>query len=476
MDTPEQDIFAIVKDGRVLETKLWLDNAENDLHQGDEHKFSLLHWAAMRGNKQIVDMLLQRGANPVAVNASGDRPIHLAASFGHLEVILLLADYSNEMNWTNIHGNTPLHYAAFWNFEDVAITLVDKGAHVRHANRFNQTPIDLARPNLRRLLIDRAQTLGQDLSLVYHYDEMRSFSTTVRGKDSTKFVNIRDLKVGRMLCETHSGRVHFGKWNEAEVIVKYLNCDNSLRYARMFKEELPKLKIFNHANVLPVLGGTTDAQKFIILSPHMPFGSLYNVIHGESGLVIDNNQAIKFELDIAKGMHYLHNLDPPIINFNLTSKHVMIDENLAKLNLEFATLSANDSRNLSLGLDENRTAKINMADCKFSFHEQEKEYNPAWLSPEALTKKSVDINIRAAHMWSFAIVLWELATRQVPFANITPMEVGVKIALENARVTIPPGTSTSTTKMIKICMNEDPGKRPRFDMITEILEKMRNAS
>lgn len=98
-----------------------------------------------------------------------------------------------------------------------------------------------------------------------------------------------------------------------------------LVYQKIFQYFL-LYRIFNHANVLPVLGGTTDAQKFIILSPYMPFGSLYNVIHGESGLVIDNNQAIKFELDIAKGMNYLHNLDPPIINFNLTSKHVMVSK------------------------------------------------------------------------------------------------------------------------------------------------------
>jgi len=28
-------------------------------------------------------------------------------------------------------------------------------------------------------------------------------------------------------------------------------------------------------------------------------------------------------------------------------------------------------------------------------------------------------------------------------------------------------------KLIKICMNEDPGKRPTFDMIIPILEKMK---
>jgi integrin-linked kinase len=30
-------------------------------------------------------------------------------------------------------------------------------------------------------------------------------------------------------------------------------------------------------------------------------------------------------------------------------------------------------------------------------------------------------------MWSFAILLWELATREVPFADLSPMEVGMKV-------------------------------------------------
>jgi integrin-linked kinase len=30
-------------------------------------------------------------------------------------------------------------------------------------------------------------------------------------------------------------------------------------------------------------------------------------------------------------------------------------------------------------------------------------------------------------MWSFAILLWELATREVPFGHLTPMEAGMKV-------------------------------------------------
>jgi len=45
----------------------------------------------------------------------------------------------------------------------------------------------------------------------------------------------------------------------------------------------------------------------------------------------------------------------------------------------------------------------------------------------ALQRSFSDINQRAADMWSFAILLWELATREVPFAELSPMEVGMKV-------------------------------------------------
>lgn len=45
----------------------------------------------------------------------------------------------------------------------------------------------------------------------------------------------------------------------------------------------------------------------------------------------------------------------------------------------------------------------------------------------------------------------------------------LQIALEGLRVSIPPGLSPHIAKLIRICMNEDPGKRPTFDMISPIL-------
>lgn len=46
----------------------------------------------------------------------------------------------------------------------------------------------------------------------------------------------------------------------------------------------------------------------------------------------------------------------------------------------------------------------------------------------ALQKKPEDINRRSADMWSFAVLLWELVTREVPFADLSHMEIGMKVS------------------------------------------------
>lgn len=219
------------------------------------------------------------------------------------------------------------------------------------------------------------------------------------------------------------------------------------RISRDFNEEFPKLRIFSHPNILPIIGACNAPVSLIVISQYMPRGSLFNLLHGAAGVVVDTSQAVRFALDIARGMAYLHSLEKILPTYNLNSHHVMIDDDL--------------------------TARINMGDAKFSFQEKGRIYQPEWIAPEALQRKSSERNWEACDMWSFAICVWELATREIPFSNLIPMECGTKIALEGLRIKVPAGTSTHLTKLIQICMNEDPGKRPKFEMVIPILDKMK---
>ncbi|XP_050513815.1 integrin-linked protein kinase [Diabrotica virgifera virgifera] len=446
-----EDIFQWCKEGNALQVRVWLDEPEHDMNQGDDHGFSPLHWAAMKGYNKIVEMLLLRGARVNATNRGDDTPLHMAAAHGHREIVNMLLRQRADVNFTNEHGNSPLHYACFWNYIEIAEDLVHHGAKVAIANKYGQTALDKSKGNLAKALHDIAVESGQDLKKIKFKDQSY-LGLKTRSRDATlsrhKGINIKELEMKKKIADTHSGITYIGRWQNNDIVAKILNVrDVTSRISRDFNEEFPKLRIFSHPNILPVIGCCNSPPHLIIISQLLPLGSLYNVLHeGSGGIVVDTAQALRFAIDIAKGMAFLHSLERTTPEYFLNSRHVMIDDDL--------------------------TARLSMADAKFSFQEKGRIYYPAWMSPEALQKKITDRNWEASDMWSYAILLWELATREVPFADQSPMEVGMRIALEGLRISIKPGISSHMTKLINICMNEDPGKRPTFDMILPILDRM----
>uniref|UniRef100_A0AAY4AD86 Scaffold protein ILK n=1 Tax=Denticeps clupeoides TaxID=299321 RepID=A0AAY4AD86_9TELE len=424
------DIFTQCREGNAVAVRLWLDNTENDLNQGDDHGFSPLHWACREGRSGVVDMLIMRGARINVMNRGDDTPLHLAASHGHREILAKLIQCKADLNAANEHGNTPLHYASFWGHDEVAEDLVASGAQVSICNKYGETPLDKAKPHLSNLLRDKAEKQGQNMNKVPFKDTFWKGTMRTRPRNATlnkhAGVDFKQLSFLTKINENQSGELWQGRWQANEIVVKVLHIrDWTTRKSRDFNEEYPKLRCFVLLQSL-----------LISFSGRLP------------DFVVDQTQAVKFALDIACGMAFLHTLEPMIPRHNLNSRSVMIDEDM--------------------------TARISMADVKFSFQCPGRMYSPAWMAPEALQKKSEDLNRRSADMWSFAVLLWELVTREVPFADLSNMEIGMKVALEGLRPTIPPGISPHICKLMRICMNEDPAKRPKFDMIVPILEKMQD--
>ncbi|GBP19378.1 Integrin-linked protein kinase homolog pat-4 [Eumeta japonica] len=450
-----EDIFQWCREGNALQVRVWLDDTEHDMNQGDDHGFSPLHWACKEGHVKIVEMLIKRGARINVTNMGDDTPLHLAAAHGHRPIVILLLQNRADVNFTNEHGNSPLHYACFWGYSAIAEDLVNAGALVSLANKDGDIPLDKTKGQLVQRLHELAVQQGQELKKIQFKDQSW-LGLKTRSRDATlsrhKGININDLALHTRIAVTPSGETWRGRWQKNDIVAKILAVrECTPRIQRDFNEEFPKLRIFSHPNILPVVGCCISPPSLVVISQYMAWGSLYALLHGGAGgrVVVDANAAVRLAADVAKGLAYLHSLDRDKIlpTYHLNSKHVMIDEDL--------------------------TARINMADAKFSFQEKGRIYDPAWMAPEALLRPAAKRNWEAADMWSFAILLWELATREIPFADLSPMECGMKIALEGLRITIPPGVSSHITKLIKICMNEDPGKRPSFEMVLPILEKMK---
>jgi len=450
-----EDIFHFIREGNAMQVRMWLDDTEHDMNQGDDHQFSPLHWAAKGGHLKILELLLGRGARVHTTNMGDDTPLHLGAAHGHREVVQTLLRQKADVNFVNEHGNTPLHYACFWGYTDIAEELIDAGALVTIQNKYQETPLDKCGGRAAERLGARASQAGQDMR-VREYKDQSWLGLKTRSRDATlsrhKGININELYLHTKIATTPSGETWRGKWQGNEIAAKILALrECTARISRDFNEEYPKLRIFSHPNVLPVIGCCNSPPNLVVISQYMPVGSLHSVLHQGTGLVVDSARAVQFAIDVAKGMAFIHSLDRQLPRLYLNSHHVMID----------------------CVSDDELVARVNMADAKFSFQEKGKMYHPAWIAPEALKKNPGEMNSRAADMWSYAVMLWEMSMREVPFGDLSPMEAGMRIATEGLRLDISPGVSPHMAKLIRICMNEDPGKRPTFDQIIPILEKMK---
>eukprot|EP00091_Calanus_sinicus_P023673 TRINITY_DN8114_c0_g1_i1.p1 TRINITY_DN8114_c0_g1~~TRINITY_DN8114_c0_g1_i1.p1 ORF type:complete len:159 (-),score=28.55 TRINITY_DN8114_c0_g1_i1:91-567(-) len=129
-----EDIFHWIRESNAIQVRMWLDDTEHDMNQGDDHQFSPLHWASKGGHLKIVEMLISRGARVHTTNMGDDTPLHLAAAHGHKDVLQILLRHKADVNFVNEHGNSALHYACFWEFTDIAEELIDAGALVAVQN------------------------------------------------------------------------------------------------------------------------------------------------------------------------------------------------------------------------------------------------------------------------------------------------------------------------------------------------------
>uniref|UniRef100_A0A7N8XM40 Poly [ADP-ribose] polymerase n=1 Tax=Mastacembelus armatus TaxID=205130 RepID=A0A7N8XM40_9TELE len=115
-------------------------------------KSTPLHFAAGFGRKNVVDFLLQNGANVYARDDGGLISLHNACSFGHAEVVRLLLHHGADANARDNWNYTPLHEAAIKGKIDVCIVLLQHGAEPTVRNTDSRTALDLAEPSTKAVL------------------------------------------------------------------------------------------------------------------------------------------------------------------------------------------------------------------------------------------------------------------------------------------------------------------------------------
>lgn len=74
----------------------------------------------------LVEYLLDQGADVNAISENNQTPLHLAVFWNHLGAVKLLVNRKANLRALNSNGRTPLDLAVFYGYEDIAQFLANK--------------------------------------------------------------------------------------------------------------------------------------------------------------------------------------------------------------------------------------------------------------------------------------------------------------------------------------------------------------
>ncbi|XP_057986939.1 serine/threonine-protein kinase CTR1 [Hevea brasiliensis] len=246
------------------------------------------------------------------------------------------------------------------------------------------------------------------------------------------------------------GTVHRAEWHGSDVAVKVLTVqDFHYDQLRDFLREIAIMKRVRHPNVVLFMGAVTKPPHLSIVTEYLPRGSLYRLIHRPAaGEMLDQRRRLRMALDVAKGINYLHCLNPPIVHWDLKSPNLLVDKNWTVKVCDF-------------GLSRFKANTF--------ISSKSVAGTPEWMAPEFLRGEPSN---EKSDVYSFGVILWELVTMQQPWNGLSPAQVVGAVAFQNRRLAIPQNTSHALASLVESCWADDPAQRPSFGNIVESLKKL----
>lgn len=242
-----------------------------------------LLFMASKGDVMGVEDLLSGGIDVNSIDLDGRTVLHVAACEGHVEVVKLLLSWKANIDSRDRWGSTAAADAKYYGNVEVYKILKARGAKFKISRK---TPMVVS--NHRE---------------IPEY-ELNPFELQVRRGDGIS-----------------KGSYQVAKWNGTKVAVKIFNKDSysDPESINAFKHELTLLEKVRHPNVIQFVGAVTQNRPMMIVLEYHAKGNLESYLLKKGRL--QPAKAIRFAIDIARGMNYLHECKPdPIIHCDLKPK------------------------------------------------------------------------------------------------------------------------------------------------------------
>ncbi|KAM7259722.1 hypothetical protein ACFE04_015463 [Oxalis oulophora] len=353
----------------------------------------------------------------------------------------LLDDEGVDVNFRDIDDRTALHVAACQGFIQAVQLLLNRGAHVDSKDRWGSTPLADALYYKNHDVIKLMEKHGAEplmaQSHVKNVPHIPEYEIDPSELDFTDSVDI------------DKGTFRKAKWRGIQVAVKKLEegVTNDQDKVNAFIDELSLLQKIRHPNVVQFLGAVTQSSPMMIVTEYLPQGDLRVFLKRKGAL--SPATAIRFALDIARGMNYLHENKLPIIHRDLEPSNVLRDDTG---HLKVADFGVSKLQSVK----EDRPFTCQDTSCRY-------------VAPEVFKTGEYDTKV---DVFSFALILQEMIEGCQPFSAKPEDELPEVYA---ARVRPPFKAPTKhyahgLKELIEECWNENPAKRPTFRHIITRLE------
>jgi len=299
-----------------------------------------------------------------------------------------------------------------------------------------------------------------------------------------------EIELGRELQRGGMGAVHRGNWLGVAVAVKTVT-DPAKQEALLREADL--LASLRHPCICQFFGASRINGTFMVVMELLEC-SLHELI-AQSSTRIPAALCLQLAHETAQGIAYLHrnnmlhrDIKPSnvvldqlqhakVCDFGLSRPYILSKELLGDLSYllesdapESVVRSATSSATSSSAASSANGSALHSANSTYAVG------TLRYMAPEVLQTSDEAVKIRydaPSDVYSFGILLWELAHRQTPFAGVDGVQVAIKVAPSGQRppLQLPKGL-TGLGPIIAACWHRDPAQRPPISVCTERLRAL----
>ncbi|EPS58776.1 hypothetical protein M569_16037, partial [Genlisea aurea] len=290
------------------------------METGAPAKFTLWRQSSMASDRDyeaLIDLDLEQ-EDPDVADIDPRLKLMYLVNEGDLEGIKELIAAGTDVNFRDIDHRTALHVAACQGYEDVALLLLENGAEVDIEDRWGSTPLADAIHYKSHKVIKLLEKWGAKQFMasmqVQNARHVPEYEMDPRELDLTESVQIT------------KGTFKVVKWRGIQVAVKtFVEGIGDEDKLRAFRDELALLQKLRHPNVVQFLGAVTQSSPMMIVTEYLPKGDLHEYLKSKGAL--KPATALRFAMDIARGMNYLHEHKPEaVIHRDLEPSNILRDD------------------------------------------------------------------------------------------------------------------------------------------------------